>query len=598
MPSVVSSSYRSDLARLFSKDVYNNDYYLFVSSTSNTTVSNSNFSKNSFLEKTLFGKKITTDEIFYMIKNYPWVINTVYDQYDDRADMSSLRYYAVVYPENNESDDYKIYKCLFNNYGAESIYPPNYSAGTTDQIYELGDGYVWKFMYSISVVDFDKYNTNGYIPIMSATEEMMGANTSSSNTFVSNTIVFDTAETSEIRQIFVDNLDDNVGYEKVSGTITQVNVRTVGAIGQRKTYVDSVVIQTPTLGDLNAIENYYTGYSIYATTPGDDSVSSLHEIDTYTYSQSTGTAVIKLKGDILVEDEQDETIPPIGVALNSSYIIVPSVKVLGDGTGVQAYPIISDTGSILSVEVIQPGTGYTNAVAFVPDPFAFDPTSPGSLSIRVELRPVLSSPGGHASNLINELGCRHVLAYSGITISDNNTIPTTNDFTSLGLVKNPSFKIDFLEETPVVFDNRIAISLDSHSLSVNETVTQIDTDQTRSNSDFFNRVRFSAKVHAISNNTIYLCEYMGPYPNDIDGDSKPVYANTDFSDVSLDVDLPIISSQNEILSINTDNNPEIPNGFSLSPYVQRTGEVYYMSNFFPITRNENSREQFKILLEF
>jgi hypothetical protein len=92
---------------------------------------------------------------------------------------------------------------------------------------------------------------------------------------------------------------------------------------------------------------------------------------------------------------------------------------------------------------------------------------------------------------------------------------------------------------------------------------------------------------------------MGAYPN------STSFANTDFSDISLNINLPIRSSQNQILSINTDNDPAYPPeydisypGFSISPYVQRTGEVYYMNNFFPITRTEESREQFKILLEF
>jgi hypothetical protein len=131
---------------------------------------------------------------------------------------------------------------------------------------------------------------------------------------------------------------------------------------------------------------------------------------------------------------------------------------------------------------------------------------------------------------------------------------------------------------------------------VNETVTQIETDPA---SDFYNEVTFRGKVHAVSNNFIYVCEYIGPYPN------STSFANTDFSDISLNINLPLRSADNQILNINTDNDPEYPleydinyPGFSLSPYVQRTGEVYYMNSFLPITRTEESREQFKILLEF
>jgi hypothetical protein len=163
------------------------------------------------------------------------------------------------------------------------------------------------------------------------------------------------------------------------------------------------------------------------------------------------------------------------------------------------------------------------------------------------------------------------------------------------LVRNPEFKTF---SAPTIFDNRIELALDSHSLSVNEFVTQIETANTAS--DFYNEVRFRGKVHEVSNNFVYLCEYMGPFPNDVD-----TFANTDFSDISLKINLPLLSSQNEVLVINTDNDPAYPAGydidypgFNLSPYVQRSGEVYYMSSFLPITRTEESRERFKILLEF
>jgi hypothetical protein len=195
--SIITSKYRSDTARRFVDDVTFNDYYLFVSSTANTTVLNTEKSKKEFLEKTLFGKKITSEEVFFMIKNYPWEIDTVYDQYDDNTDMTNKKFYTVVYPVNNEVGDYRIYKCLFNNYGAKSTTPPNYSALQQDQIYRLADGYVWKYMYNISELEFDAYNTRGYIPIIQDTP-------ASNNEIL----------TSSVDQVFVVNPTQNKGYEK------------------------------------------------------------------------------------------------------------------------------------------------------------------------------------------------------------------------------------------------------------------------------------------------------------------------------------------------------------------------------------------------
>lgn len=552
---VATSNYRSGLTRLFVEDVAFNSYYLFASKTTNTTFVNSNKSKLDFLENTLFGKRVNSDEVFYMIRNYPWLSDTTYDQYDDSLDISSKKYYAVVYPQNNQTGDYRIYKCLFNNYGARSINPPNFSLSTPDQIYTMPDGYVWKFMYSLSEIEFEKYGNLGYIPII---------NEESSNTVVS--------DASSVDQIFVTNSDTNRGYEKVQGSIFQINRVT-----------DEIVISETIVNSLSAVGNYYAGYTFYVTNNVPN--SKTYNVSSYVYNPTTKRATIKL----------DEGSPSDGVLTETaSYTLLPRIDIRGDGSGAIAIPNVSSAGTIESVTVLNKGSGYTNATATVPDPFAFDPVSFGSLNERAILRQVLSPTGGHGTDLVDELSCRHALVYVDITDFDNSIISSTNKFASIGIVKNPEFKT--IE--PAIFDNRIELALDSHSLSADEIVTQIETADTTS--DFYNEVRFRGKVHEVSNNFIYLCEYMGSFPNDVD-----TYANTDFSDISLKVNLPLLSPQNEVLVINIDNNPAYPAeygvnypGFNLSPYVQRSGEVYYMSSFAPITRTEESSEQFKILLEF
>lgn len=572
---VITSKYRSDLTKLFVDDVAENDYFIFISDTANTEaliptapeVFNHQQSKNQFLEKTLFGKRVDSDEVVYMIRNRPWVINTVYTQYDDMEDISDKNYYAVIYPENNIGD-YRVYKCLFNNYGSQSIYPPNFSVNQPDQIYPLSDGYVWKFMYSISVLDFDKYNARGYIPII---QEASANNETYSETF--------TVESS-INQIFVENPDSNRGYEKVSGFIQEVNsddgsIRIVATRSVMDPANTEAILEIESSANFNRIENYYSGYTFYVTLGND---SKVYKVDSYKFDVVTGSAEITLfegiPGDDVLQKE-------------STFFLLPRIEIRGDGEGALAIPTVSDQGTITDVKVLNSGFGYTNARAFVPDPFAFDPTSLNSLDERVILRPIISPRGGHGSNIIEELSCRHALVYTNLTETDNQIIPTTNQFSIVGIVKNPEFKV---EPAPSLFDNRIAIEFVEHSLQQNEIVTQIETSNAAS--DFFNDVRFRGKVHEVSGNTVFLCEYMGPFPNDVD-DSLELYANTDFSDISLRIDLPIISSQNQVLSINTENG-----GFAISPYVQRTGEVYYMNRLFPILRTEDSREQFKILLEF
>ena len=78
---------------------------------------------------------------------------------------------------------------------------------------------------------------------------------------------------------------------------------------------------------------------------------------------------------------------------------------------------------------------------------------------------------------------------------------------------------------------------------------------------------------------------MGPYQNN---------ADTGQGDTSLDLTLPFRNEAGQTITINS---PVIDNVVT-SDYTQRTGEVYFMEDFFPLARTELSREEFKFVLEF
>lgn len=562
---VLTSKYRSDNVRLFIQDVLDNNYYLFVSGQEEKGVINTKDTDNDFFEKVLFGKKIKDEEIFFMIKNYPWSFQTVYTQYDDQTDLTNTNYYAVVYPENNRTGVYRIYKCLFNNYGALSTSPPNYTEGQPNQEYQTSDGYVWKFMYEISAIRFDKFNAVGYVPIEKVFNQDDGTIDS---------VGYGDGKSS-IDQIFVENNEDNIGYEEISGKVVEVVRDEFNAISSVRLQSDGNIVTD----SFDAISNYYSGYSFYVTSFN----SQLYEIDVYTFNRD-GTATITLKGNIVNEIIQE----------NATFQIFPKVEILGDGVGAEAIPVINDEGTITKIKMINTGSGYTRAKARIPTPkFGFD-TSETGLDVPAILRPILSPANGHGTNLIDELGCKHALIYTSFEEADNTIIPTSNQFANIAIIKNPLFKTD---PEPDVFDNRIRLNLPGNSLAVDEIITQLEVDPTSpffddDSLDGYDKFRFSGRIHEATNDDVYICQYMGAYPNDVD-DTPPSYGGQDFSDISLNVELPLYSSQSEILQINKDGT-----GVTISPYYQKTGDIYYHSSLFPLIRTEDSREQFKIILEF
>lgn len=538
MTSTLTSKFRSDSVKLLLDDIQTNDYYLFASSLSRIDSTDSVFRKNDFLEKTIFGKKIeAVDNFFYMIKNYPWQSGVVYDQYDDREDLADKRYYVAVYPENNDTGVFRIYKCLFNNYGSTSEFPPNYNVDTPDQIYKTGDGYVWKYMYEISEADFDKYATVGYIPI-------------TANNLISNTAI----ENSSIEKIMVENNLDNNGYESIQGSVIAVNTVNEGGTD----VFDTIEVQSTAGFTLSEVRDFYSGQYFYATA---NNASTIYTVDTYRYDSAQDRGVFTL-----VDRPAADNI----IKVNAVFQVFPRIDINGDGSGAIAIPSIVD-GSIVEVTMLNRGSGYTRAEATVIDPVVFDPLDENRLDARAVLRPVLSPEGGHASNFVDELSCKHGLVFTELTETDNSTIPITNQFSSIGLVRNPT-----VTANTAAFDNRILLGVANTSpLAVNEQVTQVDTN---------NQTIFSAIVHEIgANNEVYLTDFHGPYQNQ---------ANTSFS---IDGSLPIRNSQGDTIEINTDGgNPLI----TYPPYEPKTGEVYYMNDFLPVERDQDSRELFKIVIEF
>lgn len=547
MAEVLTTRLKTDNLRVFYNDIQDNDYYVFVSSVATepgqrVDAVNSIGSKNLFLEKVLFGKKVFNSDIKFMIKLHLWQKDEVYVQYDDQVDLEDKKFYVVVGPNNNDTGDYRVYKCLFNNFDSPSLNAPNFEAQTENQIYRTPDKYVWKHMFAISESDFEAYNAQGYVPITGDFDIDPEANTQS------------TATGSEISDIFVENPVENAGYPYIDGVIgasptaNELRLRATGG------------------NNISRINGFYVGMSVYVTDP--NGPSTLYEITDYEYLSGPDLGKVTVTPDPVA----------VGTNINWDWSIQPTVKISGDGTGGQAKANVID-GNISSITVLDSGEGYHRIEAEIVDPkYNWDPGTTNSTDVRATLRPVLSPLGGHGYDLIEEMHCKHVLLYAYVTETDNNQIGKTNTFSTIGIVKNPEFTVAQANtaNTPDIFDNRIEIGTDDFGyVEQNKIVIQLDGN---------NENTFEAKVHEVkaSANTIYLSEYMGPYQN---------VAN---NDISLDTSKKLVNETNQRLTINT----PVEDNVKESYYIQRTGYVYFMEDFVAFERTETSREEYKLVLEF
>lgn len=107
------------------------------------------------------GKKITGNDIMHSIPRFDWTYNTSYSEYDDVLDSKVLKtptnaFYVV-------TDEFNVYKCLSNNYGGRSISKP--TSTTPSGTFQTADGYIWKYMYSISAEEQLRFTTSAFIPV-------------------------------------------------------------------------------------------------------------------------------------------------------------------------------------------------------------------------------------------------------------------------------------------------------------------------------------------------------------------------------------------------------------------------------------------------
>lgn len=105
------------------------------------------------------------------------------------------------------------------------------------------------------------------------------------------------------------------------------------------------------------------------------------------------------------------------------------VAVTGDGSGCTAEAVLSDGGSIEKIIVTNPGIGYTKATVEI--------TGSGTFITQAFARAIVSPPAGHGRNAIRELAARNLTIATSIAADKNQGFEVLNDYTQVGLLKNP-----------------------------------------------------------------------------------------------------------------------------------------------------------------
>jgi len=340
-------------------------------------------------------KKIDVGSVSHVVPRHDWTSGVVYSMYRDTdSDLHERQYYAL-------TDQYNVYKCLYNNKGAESTVKPT---GFSTLPFTTSDGYTWKYMYTISLGEADKFLTSVHMPV----KNIVTPDTSPEQTrqqAVQNAAVNGSIE-------IVETVNFGSGYHQVANAVVEVGGKT------------TLKISGAGDGGASPIQGFYNGSSVYISSG--TGVGQLRRI--VQWSGSTKTLTV---------NTAFTTTPNT----DSRVIISPTVTIIGDGSNAQAYTRVNAaTGSIANVSVISVGSQYTRAKAII--------SSNGIHGSGATANAVISPVGGHGSNPVRELAADKILlnvqfnGSEGVSATGAGYIPSNTEFRTLSILKDPVLKVN------------------------------------------------------------------------------------------------------------------------------------------------------------
>ena len=150
----------------------------------------------------------------------------------------------------------------------------------------------------------------------------------------------------------------------------------------------------------------------------------------------------------------------------SRFEITPRVVIAGDGSGAEGRAIVNTVNfSVDTIEMTNRGSGYTFASAQVLGNTGIVESGTTAQANNANVTPIIGPPGGHGSDPINELYADTVGVSVDFVDDEGGNTPAQNDFRTVGILKDPLF-------ANVVLTMNTSTSNSGTSFTAGEKVTQ------------------------------------------------------------------------------------------------------------------------------
>ena len=326
-------------------------------------------------------KKITGNDVEFVVPRVSWTANTKYKQYDDVVSFDELltgNTSLNVKPMYIMTSGRSVYKCLSNNYSSNSTVEPTGDYTSSNGNIATSDGYIWKYMFNVK--PSNKFLTNTWIPAPTSTAQIdYGVNP------------IDVVD-GELSTIVVTNTGFGYYENKISVPLIFPSGCTILTLANTTNVAANMAV---------------TGIGITPATYISSIDVLLNKITLSTPTTAAGGG---------------------GTSANQ-LSLATRIYVDGDGTSIAATPTVNAAGYVTKVSVSTIGRGYSRANAYV--------YGTGSSAA---LRCILDPKYGHAYNPAKELGANNVMVavkIGEIDSSENGKISANTTFRQYGIFVDP-----------------------------------------------------------------------------------------------------------------------------------------------------------------
>ena len=370
-------------------------------------------------------KKGASSDVSHVVTRHNWTSGRHYSMYDHTETMTNLLAErtgqtistgtGTLYPMYVMNTNFNVYKCLFNNKSEAGVPQPSTTEPTATTTTAgapaaLADGYVWKYMYSVSASDALKFVTSGYIPVKQLRDANALGNTGTAGGLGSSGTKNDGSDQATIEFNAVDGaLDVFVISNDGANYHFENNISIASGTGT------SLVLSSPGL----TTNDYYNNSSVYFTYSGS---SYVRKVTDSSYNSGTSQMTLTL----------DST---LGVTLSGTITanVAPFARIIGDGHGQEIVLTANSSAanSVGGVTVVNSGNSFTTATLDVLQ----QGTGAGASAA---ITPIIPPKGGHGYDPVTELGGYFIMVNSKLTQDESGTFTTTNDFRKIGLLTDPN----------------------------------------------------------------------------------------------------------------------------------------------------------------